>query len=92
MLRRMNRDDLTAHGFRSTLGDWAAETTGYANEVVEKALAHVLPDATEAVYRRGDMLERRRPRVLETASAKLLAHVLSSMVTEGWSADSWGIP
>ena len=32
-----------------------------ANEVVEKALAHVVPNATEAAYRRGDMLERRRP-------------------------------
>jgi integrase len=25
MLRRMDRDDLTAHGFRSTFRDWAAE-------------------------------------------------------------------
>jgi integrase len=61
MLRRMDRDDLTVHGFRSTFRDWAADTTGYANEVVEKALAHVVPYATEAAYRRGDMLERRRP-------------------------------
>ena len=28
-LRRMGRGDLTAHGFRSTFRDWAAETTDY---------------------------------------------------------------
>jgi integrase len=27
LLRRMKRDDLTAHGFRSTFSDWAAERT-----------------------------------------------------------------
>jgi hypothetical protein len=27
MLRRMGRDDLTVHGFRSTFRDWAAERT-----------------------------------------------------------------
>jgi integrase len=27
LLRRMKRDDLTAHGFRSTFRDWAAERT-----------------------------------------------------------------
>jgi integrase len=56
------------HGFRSTFRDWAAESTGYANEVVEKALAHVVPSATEAAYRRGDMLERRRPLMDEWAT------------------------
>jgi integrase len=68
MLRRMDRDDLTAHGFRSTFRDWAADTTGYANEVVEKALAHVVPNATEAAYRRGDMIERRRPLMVDWAA------------------------
>jgi hypothetical protein len=27
LLRRMKRDDLTAHGLRSTFPDWAAERT-----------------------------------------------------------------
>jgi len=35
----MKRDDLTAHGFRSTFRDWAAEMTDYPSEVVEMALA-----------------------------------------------------
>jgi integrase len=59
MLRRMNRDDITAHGFRSTFRDWAAETTTYPNELVEMALAHVVSSKTEAAYRRGDLFEKR---------------------------------
>lgn len=58
-LRRMNRDDLTAHGFRSTFRDWAAETTGYPGDLVEMALAHVVSSKTEAAYRRGDMFDKR---------------------------------
>jgi hypothetical protein len=42
MLRRMGRDDLTAHGFRSTFRDWAAECSGVAPEVAEAALAHTV--------------------------------------------------
>ena len=60
LLRRMKRADVTAHGFRSTFRDWAAETTGYPAEVVEMALAHVVGDKTEAAYRRGDLFEKRR--------------------------------
>ena len=60
VLRRMKRDDLTVHGFRSTFRDWAAEQTAYPNEMVEMALAHIVSNKTEAAYRRGDMLERRR--------------------------------
>jgi hypothetical protein len=60
MLRRMGRDDLTAHGFRSSFRDWAAETTGYPGDLVEMALAHVVSNATEAAYRRGDMFDKRR--------------------------------
>ncbi|MBX5147179.1 tyrosine-type recombinase/integrase [Rhizobium lentis] len=51
---------LTVHGFRSTFRDWAAEQTAYPNEMVEMALAHIVSDKTEAAYRRGDMLDRRR--------------------------------
>ncbi|HEX2257944.1 MAG TPA: integrase arm-type DNA-binding domain-containing protein [Afifellaceae bacterium] len=59
-LRRMGRGDLTAHGFRSTFRDWAAETTGYQSEVVEMALAHAIGSKVEAAYRRGDLFEKRR--------------------------------
>lgn len=60
LLRRMGRDDLTAHGFRSTFRDWAAERTNFPREVAEQALAHSLPDKVEAAYRRGDLFEKRR--------------------------------
>lgn len=59
-LGRMNRGDITAHGFRSTFRDWAAERTSFPSEVVEMALAHVVDDKTEAAYRRGDLFEKRR--------------------------------
>ena len=59
-LRRMGRPDLTAHGFRSTFRDWAAETTHHPHEVVEMALAHAVGSKVEAAYRRGDLFEKRR--------------------------------
>ena len=60
LLKRMNRSDLTAHGFRSTFRDWAAERTNFPSEVVEMALAHAVADKVEAAYRRGDRFEKRR--------------------------------
>jgi len=60
LLRRMKRNDLTAHGFRSTFSDWAAERTAYPREVVEMALAHAVENRVEAAYRRGDLFEKRR--------------------------------
>jgi integrase len=59
-LRRAGRTDVTAHGFRSTFRDWAAETTAYPNHVVEMALAHAVGNTVEAAYRRGDLFEKRR--------------------------------
>jgi integrase len=52
MLRRM-KVDFTVHGFRSGFRDWAAERTGFAHEVCEMALAHVIANKSEAAYRRG---------------------------------------
>ena len=60
VLKRMGRGDLTAHGFRSTFRDWAAEQTSYPSEVAEMALAHTVSNKVEAAYRRGDMFEKRR--------------------------------
>ena len=56
----MKRDDLTAHGFRSTFRDWAAEQTHFPRDVAEMALAHTISDKVEAAYRRGDLFEKRR--------------------------------
>lgn len=58
---KKNGIDATTHGWRSTFRDWAAESTDYAHELCEMALAHTIPNKAEAAYRRGDMLEKRRP-------------------------------
>jgi integrase len=60
VLKRMERTDITVHGFRSTFRDWAAEVTHYPREMAEMALAHTVSDQVEAAYRRGDMFEKRR--------------------------------
>lgn len=59
-LRRMERADLTVHGFRSTFRDWASEVSSHSSEVAEMALAHAVSDKVEAAYRRGDLLAKRR--------------------------------
>ncbi len=71
VLERMDRANLTAHGFRSTFRDWAAERTNHPRDVVEMALAHVIENKVEAAYRRGDLFEKRR--LLMTEWAKFCA-------------------
>lgn len=51
---------VTAHGFRSSFRDWAAERTNVPGEVAEAALAHTVPGKTERAYKRTDFLEKRR--------------------------------
>ncbi len=69
MLRkRMKRDGLTIHGFRSTFRDWAAERTNFPREVAEHALAHSLPNKVEAAYQRSDLFEKRRLMMEEWAT------------------------
>ncbi|MBR1065237.1 site-specific integrase [Bradyrhizobium liaoningense] len=60
LLRRMGRNDITTHGFRSTFRTWAAEQTSFPREVVESALAHTVSNKVEAAYQRGDMFDKRR--------------------------------
>lgn len=61
LLRRMGLEGrVTVHGFRSTLRDWAGDTTEFAREVTEASLSHAVGDATERAYRRGDALAKRR--------------------------------
>lgn len=59
LLKRMERGDLTVHGFRSTFRDWAAEQTAYPHEMAEMALAHTVGNKTEAAYRRGTLFQKR---------------------------------
>jgi integrase len=59
LLQRMGHS-VTAHGFRASFKTWASERTNYPCELIEAALAHVIGDAAEQSYHRGDMLDRRR--------------------------------
>lgn len=60
LLLRCMRGRFTVHGMRSTFRDWAAEQTNYPDRLAEAALGHVLQDATQAAYQRGDLLAKRR--------------------------------
>lgn len=60
LLRRMKRDGITAHGFRSSFRDWASERTNFPSEVAEMALAHTVGSKVEVAYRRTDLFEKRR--------------------------------
>jgi len=60
LLKRMDRDDITVHGFRSTFRDWAGEKTNFGREEIEMALAHTIESAVERAYRRGRALDKRR--------------------------------
>jgi integrase len=59
VLRRMEVAAVP-HGFRSTFRDWCSERTNYPSEVAEMVMAHVIEKKVEAVYRRGDLFDKRR--------------------------------
>lgn len=48
------------HGFRSSFRDWVSEETDYPGDIAEAALAHTIRNKTEAAYRRGKLLDKRR--------------------------------
>ena len=59
VLKRLERTDITVHGFRSTFRDYVAEKTNTPGRIAEAALAYKLKDASEAAYQRGDLIEKR---------------------------------
>ena len=60
LLRRMQVEGVTGHGFRSTLHDWASEKTNVPCEVAEKSLSHQVGSDVERAYARSDLLGKRR--------------------------------
>jgi integrase len=60
LLRRMNVEGVTVHGFRSTFRDWASEVTSAPREVAEMSLSHRVGSEVERAYSRSDLLEKRR--------------------------------
>ena len=69
-LKRSCGDDLTVHGWRSTLKDWATEL-GYNDTVTEMILAHKVGNDTVRAYRRTDLLNM-RTEILEKWNEYLL--------------------
>lgn len=60
IFRAAGAGDATLHGLRSSFRDWAGDETSYPRDIAEAALAHTLKDKTEAAYRRGTALAKRR--------------------------------
>ena len=67
VLRRLDVP-VTVHGFRSSFRDWAEDETVYSHEVKEAALSHLVPNRTEAAYRRTDLFVKRRALMDDWAS------------------------
>jgi integrase len=59
VMERLNQS-VTIHGFRSSFRDWAGETTAFAHDICEAALAHVRGDQSVRAYARGDLFLKRR--------------------------------
>jgi integrase len=60
LMRGTAGNGYTVHGtVRSGLRDWAGEETDHEHETIEFALAHVIPNKTEAAYRRYRALGKR---------------------------------
>ncbi len=58
--KKMNYPQYTVHGFRSCFRDWAGEETDTPQYVAEMALAHKIKNKSEAAYRRGHLMVKRR--------------------------------
>jgi integrase len=60
LLKGMDANGYTCHGFRSSFRDWAGDNTNFEHETAEFALAHGVPNKTTAAYRRYTSLEKRK--------------------------------
>lgn len=68
LVKRMNREGFTIHGFRSSFRDWCAENAPGSRELAELSLSHAVGDATERSYWRTDLLEARRTLMVDWAN------------------------
>jgi len=58
--RDRDGDPVTVHGFRSSFVDWASDCTDHDRTTIEMQIAHAVVKGSEAAYRRGRALEKRR--------------------------------
>ena len=59
-MKKMNIGHYVPHGFRSSFRDWCEEQSSSSYGVIERALAHTIPNKTERAYNRGDLFDKRR--------------------------------
>ncbi|WP_371154140.1 tyrosine-type recombinase/integrase [Jannaschia sp. 2305UL9-9] len=60
IFKRMERDNITAHGFRSCFQDWTDDNGVADTMLADKALAYVEKNQVRKAYARSDLFERRR--------------------------------
>jgi integrase len=60
LIDKLERRDITVHGFRATFKTWASDRTPFASEVIEASLAHAVGTAVEQAYQRGSFFDKRR--------------------------------
>lgn len=60
LLRRLDREDVTVHGFRTSFRTWAREAAKADHDVAELCLAHVTGSAVVQAYQRSDLFAERR--------------------------------
>ena len=77
--------------------------TDFSREIAEAALAHVVGDATERAYRRGDALEKRRKlmdtwasycepeasNIVPMGSSRADGSAGIGRITQAWNSTSW---
>jgi integrase len=79
---KQDNRDIVPHGFRSSFRHWARDCTSFPRDLIELALAHEIKSGTEAAYRRGDGLQRRRPLMsawAEYCAKKPISHAVVSL-------------
>jgi len=59
-MKKMDIGHYVPHGFRSSFRDWCEEQSTSSYGVIERALAHTIPNKTERAYNRGDLFDKRR--------------------------------
>ncbi len=59
--------DATVHGMRSAFKDWAADTRGWANDMLEMAIGHAISNKVEAGFCRSNLLTKRKHMMADRA-------------------------
>jgi integrase len=60
LVKRLDGNGYTTHGFRSSFETWGAETTSFLPELIKLCTAHDKRTKTERAYQRSELLAKRR--------------------------------